>query len=84
MAANYYSLDKALGLQDYNYYQLGVLKYAAGAYAQPSTSSKLIYTYPEKEDAVVIVGEVNSNGELWYEVVSDLNIDNNYNMVDRH
>ena len=81
MAANYYSLDKALGLQDYNYYQLGVLKYAAGAYAQPSTSSKLIYTYPEKEDAVVIVGEVNSNGELWYEVVSDLNIDNNYNEI---
>ena len=81
MAANYYALDNALGLQDYNYYQLGVLKYAAPAYAQPSTSSKKIYTYPEAEDAVVIVGEKNVNGELWYEVVSDLNIDSNYNEI---
>ena len=66
MAANYYSMDKALGLQDYNYYQLGVLKNPANAYQNPSTSSKLIYEYPEAEDAVVIVGEETSNGEKWY------------------
>lgn len=81
MAANYYALDKALGLQDYNFYQLGVLKNASQAYSGPSTSSYKIYMYPEKEDAVVIVGEVETNGELWYEVVSDLNLDNNYNEI---
>ena len=81
MAANYYSLDKALGLQDYNYYQLGVVTGPTIAYSAPSTSAKNIYTYPEKEDGVVIVGETTQNGEKWYEVVSDLNIDNNYNEI---
>ena len=81
MASNYYNMDKALGLQDYNYYQLGVLKNPANAYAQDSTGSKFIYKYPEAEDAVVIVGETTSNGEKWYKVVSDLNIDSNYNEI---
>ena len=81
MASNYYNMDKALGLQDYNYYQLGVLKNPANAYAQASTGSKFIYKYPEAEDAVVIVGETTSNGEKWYKVVSDLNIDSNYNEI---
>ena len=81
MAANYYSLDKALGLQDYNYYQLGVVTGPTNAYQNPNTSSRLIYTYPEKEDALVIVGETTSNGEKWYKVVSDLNIDSNYNEI---
>ena len=78
MASNYYSLDKALGMQDYNYYQLGVVKGQTNAYKEPSTSSTFIYSYPEKEDALVIVGEVTKNNELWYKVVSDLNIDANY------
>ncbi len=81
MAANYYTLDKALGLQDYNYYQLGVTKYPSDVYSKPSTSSKWLYAFPEKEDAVVIVGEVMVNGELWYEIVSDLNLDANYNEI---
>ena len=81
MAANYYSLDKALGLQDYNYYQLGVVNGPTVAYQSPSTSSRSIYTYPEKEDALVIIGETTSNGEKWYKVVSDLNIDANYNEI---
>ena len=81
MAANYYSLDKALGLQDYNYYQLGVVKGQTNAYQEPSTSSKFIYSYPEAEDALVIVDEVERNNEKWYKVVSDLNLDNNYNEI---
>jgi hypothetical protein len=81
MASNYYSLDRALGLQDYNYYQLGVVNGPTNAYQSPSTSSRFIYEYPEKEDAVVIVGETTSNGEKWYKVVSDLNIDSNYNEI---
>ncbi len=79
MAANYYSLDKALGMQDYNYYQLGVVNGPTNAYSEPSTSSKFIYSYPEKEDALVIVDEVTRNNEKWYKVVSDLNIDSNFN-----
>ena len=81
MASNYYNMDKALGLQDYNYYQLGVLKRSSNAYSSPSTSSKFIYQYPEADDAVVIVGETTSNGEKWYKVISDLNIDSNYNEI---
>ena len=81
MAANYYALDRALGLQDYNYYQLGVVNGPTRAYQNPSTSSRFIYEYPEKEDALVIVDETTVNGEKWYKVVSDLNIDTNYNEI---
>ena len=81
MASYYYGLDKAFGLQDYNYYQLGVLKNKAQAYAGPSTSSKWVYEYPEAEDAVLIVGEVTNGNEKWYKVQSDLNIDANYNEI---
>ena len=81
MASNYYYLDKSLGLQDYNYYQLGVVTGPTVAYQSPNTSSRQIYTYPEKEDGVVIVDEVTQNNEKWYKVVSDLNIDSNYNEI---
>ncbi len=81
MAANYYSLDKALGLQDYNYYQLGVVKGPTNAYLQASTSSRIVYTYPEKEDALVILEEINQNNQKWYKVVSDINLDNYGNEI---
>ena len=79
MAANYYSLDKALGMQDYNYYQLGVVNGPTNAYTGPAPGSKLMYTYPEREDALVIVDELTYNNEKWYKVVSDLNFDSSYN-----
>ena len=81
MASNYYYLDKSLGLQDYNYYQLGVVTGETIAYLNPNTSARQIYTYPEKEDGVVIVDEVTVNNEKWYKVVSDLNIDSNGNEI---
>ena len=81
MASNYYYLDRALGMQDYNYYQLGVVTGPTAAYKDPNTSSKHVYTYPENGDGLVIVDEVTSNGEKWYKVVSDLNIDSNYNEI---
>lgn len=81
MAANYYQLDKFFGLQDYNYYQLGVVKGQTNAYQSPSTSSKFIYSYPEAEDGVVIVDEVTSGNEKWYKVVSDLNINSSFNEI---
>lgn len=86
MASHYYAFDKAKGLQDYNFYQLGVLtKGAVWARSDAKNSAKGVYQYPEAEDAVVIVGE--KQGEsvegntTWYEVVSDLNVDNNYNEI---
>lgn len=82
MANHYYNFDKTYGLQDYNYYQLGIITQdTTPAYSGPSTSSKWIYNYPECDDAVVIVDEVTNNGEKWYKVVSDLNIDSNYNEI---
>ena len=85
MAAQYYSLDKAKGLQDYNFYQLGVVTRQVNAMSDSSNSSKFVYSYPEAEDAVVIIGE--KQGEAvegnttWYKVVSDLNIDSNFNEI---
>ena len=49
MAANYYAMDAALGLQDYDYYQLGVVVAPVDARADATPSSKFLYTYPEKE-----------------------------------
>ena len=86
MAANYYSLDKAYGLQDYNFYQEAITNGPTNAFINPNTSSKIIYTYPEKEDALIIIDEVegsNVNGSTkWYKVLSDINIDKNGNIVD--
>ena len=85
MAAQYYSMDKAKGLQDYNFYQLGVVTRQVNAMSDASNSSKFVYSYPEAEDAVVIIGE--KQGEAvegnttWYKVVSDLNIDSNFNEI---
>ena len=85
MAAQYYSLDKAKGLQDYNFYQLGVVTRQVNAMSDTNNGSKFVYSYPEAEDAVVIIGE--KQGEAvegnttWYKVVSDLNIDSNFNEI---
>ena len=85
MAANYYSFDKSKGLQDYNYYQLGVVTGATATYSDATSTSKYIYTYPEAEDALVIVGEkkgqsVNGN-TTWYKIMSDFNLDSNFNII---
>ena len=77
MASNYYNLDKYFGLNDYNYYQLGVVNKPTTAYFEANTNSKAIYTYPEEEDQVLIVGSVGN----FYKVMSDMNIDSNGNLV---
>ena len=77
MASNYYYFDKYFGLNDYNYYQLGVVKKPTNAYFKANSSSNIIYTYPEEEDQVVIVAE---EGD-YYKVVSDINIDSDGNLV---
>ena len=76
MASNYYYFDKYFGLNDYNYYQLGVVTKPTNAYFSANTS-KFIYKYPEEEDQLVIVGEEGN----YYKVVSDMNIDANGNFI---
>ena len=76
MGSNYYYFDRCFGLNDYNYYQLGVVTKPTNAYFYANTSKK-IYEYPEEEDQVVIVGESGS----YYKVMSDMNIDSNGNLV---
>lgn len=71
MAANYYSFDKAKGLQDYNYYQLGVVTSPTSTYLSPTAMSTIAYTYPEKDDSVLIVGEVTNTEGTWYKLQSD-------------
>ena len=66
MASLYYDFDKAYGLQDYNYYQLGVVTKATNAYLN-SNGTSVAYKYPEAEDGVLIVGEVGN----YYKVQSD-------------
>ncbi len=75
MAANYYSFDLAKGLQDYNYYQLGKTNGVVNAHYQASKSSKVMYTYPEKDDNVVIVDEITNSEGTWYVLQSDVSID---------
>ena len=75
MAANYYSFDLSKGLQDYNYYQLGKTNGVIKAHYQPSKSSKVMYSYPEKDDNVVIVDEITNNEGTWYVLQSDVSID---------
>ena len=76
MASFYYSFDKYYGLNDYNYYQLGMTNKPTNAYFY-SNGTKVIYEYPEASDGVVIVGEVGN----YYKVISDMNIDSNGNLV---
>ncbi len=82
-AAFYNSFDANGGYQDYNHYQLGVLT-SAGVNARtgPGTGYRSAYRYKQADDPVIIVGErTDSNGHLWYQVVSDMNLDPNGNEI---
>ncbi len=86
MASNYYALDRYYGLQDYNYYQLGV-NHTLGVSlrSNPSNNSKVVYHLNQIDTSFIIVDEVvgdyvNGNNK-WYKIVSDLNIDSNANQL---
>ena len=85
MASHYYSLDKAFGLQDYNYYQTGVTKQALVAWSGPSRTAKKIFTFPTADCGLVIIGEAQGDDVLgnktWYKIVSDINTDSNFNKL---
>ena len=77
MAANYYSFDSAKGMQDYNYYQLGLANKPTNAYMSPSSSSQVVYEYPEEGDNVIIIDEINNSEGTWYKLQSDKIINGN-------
>ena len=84
MASNYYFLDKAYGLQDYNYYQTAVTTKLTAAYTSPSTTERTpIYYYKSADIALVLLEEVEGTevegNTTWYKVVSDMNLDSNFN-----
>ena len=83
MASNYYFLDKKYGLQDYNFYQTGITTRSTAAKAAPKTSAKSVFTYPSSEVGLVLLEEVEGEevegNKIWYKVVSDMNIDKNFN-----
>lgn len=85
MASHYYFLDKAYGLQDYNYYQLAVTTKATSAYPSPSTLNGSLYSYKSSDISLVLIDEVEGEevdgNKTWYKVVSDMNIDNNFNQI---
>lgn len=85
MASNYYFLDKSFGLQDYNFYQTAITRHATDAKSSPNSNAKTVYTYPSSDNGLVIIGEVQGssvNGNTtWYKVVSDMNIDSNFNQL---
>lgn len=83
MASNYYNIDKAYGFQDYNFYQTAVTTTATSTYSSPTMTSKEVYKIKNKDAGLVIVEEVEGqeiNGnKTWYKIVSDMNIDENFN-----
>ncbi len=85
MASNYYNLDKAYGFQDYNFYQTGVTVQSTYTYSTPNMSSKKVYYINSKDAGLVIIDEVEGqeiNGnKIWYKIVSDMNIDSNFNQL---
>lgn len=88
-AAQYYrTMDQVLGGSDQSRYTVKVLHNQAKTplYAQPDTSSKVIFYSPNVEDyAVVIVGEVQgeaiANNTTWYKIQSDGALNNARNSL---
>ncbi len=86
MASNYYALDSYYGLQDYNYYQLGVSN-TQGIVVRnaPRNNATGIYHMNYLDTSCIIIDEVegdNVGGSTkWYKIISDLNIDSNGNAL---
>jgi hypothetical protein len=83
-AANYYySFDLANGLEDYNYYQLGLINYNGGVNArtEPRTNANIPFMFNKGNIPVVILeevtGDVFEGSNVWYKIVSDANLNSN-------
>lgn len=85
-AGNYYSFDKTYGLQDYNYYKIGVLNADTVIYPKKTPNglnvSSKYYKIEVKDTPVLIVGEEkDNNGKTWYKIMSDPMLDSNLEYV---
>ncbi|MEG1597750.1 MAG: glucosaminidase domain-containing protein [Bacilli bacterium] len=83
--ANYYRFDKANGFNDYNYYQIGITNQNNINFKTlPNNNSKTVYTTKLTDIPITIVEEVkgeNINGnDVWYKTLSDLLVNDKYEM----
>ena len=82
-AGNYYNFDKTYGMQDYNYYRLAVLNTQATIYPKKTPDEKgnnvssSYYNLNLVDTVILIVDEVETNGEKWYKIMSDPMLDKN-------
>ncbi len=82
-AAVYNAFDASGGYQDYDYYQLGVTTTGGvNVRSGPGTQYRSLYQYRVADIPVIIIGEEkDANGQVWYQVVSDMNLDANKNEI---
>lgn len=87
-ASYYYRFDRYFGFQDYNFYQLAINTTSVQAKASASNSARTIYTLKNKEIPIIILEEVKGDNvggsNIWYKIVSDLNIDSNKNSYSKY
>ena len=80
-AAYYFEFDKYYGYQDYNFYQLAVSKASVVARSEANNNSKAVYTLKNVEIPVIVVqevvGETVNGSNIWYKIISDLNVNSN-------
>lgn len=84
-AANYYYLfDKENGMNDYNFYQLGIINYSdvtINVRMEPNTTSQIPYAIKTSNVPVIILGEEKGDyydgSNIWYKIVSDINLNSN-------
>ena len=88
-ASYYYQLDKYFGLQDYNTYQIAVLKenQTDKVYAYKSPNGEKVsndfYQYKIKNSSVVVLDVINDEktNTTWYKIMSDPTLDENLNYI---
>lgn len=88
-ASYYYQFDKYFGLQDYNAYEIAVLKENQDgkvyAYKTPNGEkvSNDFYQYKVKSSAVAVLDTINDekSGKVWYKIMSDPTLDENLNYI---
>lgn len=79
----YYSLDKYYGFQDFNNYKVAVLNsnYSNTVYAKKQPNGLNVstknYQYKYAGSPIIVLGEENINGEVWYKIYSDPTLDSN-------
>jgi len=89
MAGHYFNFDRALGMQDYKLYQIGLKKTigAVNIRKEPTTTSAVLYQLKSNViDMPVIIleevsGETIDGNNKWYRIQSDPALDDNRNQI---